>query len=519
MKAIEHNENNQKCQIWNISSILSNIFAYTDHKDLIEFNTVCRKWNNLSNPIIYKSIKLNRRRDTIEQVYDKKLSTADKIEADAVECIFNNTKHAHLVKEFNYMHKLKPQRAIEVFETFRFIRNLGIRNCDMSQDQFICMVSPLTQLQELTLVNLNIKRITYKRLCKEAIKLPPTLKKLKMCQISLINNPELFVQTINSHSNLVEFFTASQCSQLLLAPFYKNYPSLLNIEFYNIVQQSYQHLFTIFENNPQLISLKLSFECSNSDLLNRICSYLINLEELKLYKIDSYSNDYKNFIAKFSQPTKIKKLNIDWAELSNCSLNSILLNCPYLEELSLNRFITYKRTNYVKFINLYNPTKLKKLAIDCASLTEDVLDSLLLNCPNLSELDIILPCEWKKVMKSIYEKCAKLERMFICPSDQIYLKNLDDSFKMRFYESEFFTSSPKCNTTLTHLTLKGLKAVNSKAEYFNNFKRLHSIKYLSQFKVNYNSFVKEPELNIGLWPGYRLIISNVNLSYDAEFKR
>jgi hypothetical protein len=44
--------------LWDIGSILSNIFVYTDHKDLIEFSTFCKKWSDIIIPIIHKNIKL-----------------------------------------------------------------------------------------------------------------------------------------------------------------------------------------------------------------------------------------------------------------------------------------------------------------------------------------------------------------------------------------------------------------------------------------------------------------------------
>ncbi|KXN66377.1 hypothetical protein CONCODRAFT_11791, partial [Conidiobolus coronatus NRRL 28638] len=161
-----------------------------------------------------------------------------------------------------------------------------------------------------------------------------------------------------------------------LEPFYKPYPSLLNFELNDNKLRTPQSLFAIFENNPQLISLKLFFGGWNSELLNHINSHLINLEELKLSE-----NDAKNIdlIVKFSRPTKIKNLNLEWSRLSNCSLDSILLNCPHLEELALYGYNTLPRNNYFKSLNLSNPDKLKKLSIHCDYLSEGVFDSLLFN--------------------------------------------------------------------------------------------------------------------------------------------
>jgi hypothetical protein len=303
---------------------------------------------------------LNRSWDIIKKVIDKTLKKVAKADADVAECISNNAKHAHFIKEFRFSYYLEPRRAIEVFETLRFISSLTVKNCNMSQDQFLGMINPLTQLQELTLSCIGIKTIIRKRIHKEAIQLPPTLKKLNLIHIRLIDNPELFIQTINSHNNLAYFFIHSLSSQILLEPFYKPYPSLLNFEFNINDQQTPQSLYAVFENNPQLICLELSLRSWSTELVNHISTYLINLEDIRLSENGSSDEE---FFAKFSQPTKIKKLNLEWSRLSNCSLNSILINCPYLEELILNKFNTYQRPNYISFINFSNPTKLKKLSM------------------------------------------------------------------------------------------------------------------------------------------------------------
>ncbi|KXN65622.1 hypothetical protein CONCODRAFT_12726 [Conidiobolus coronatus NRRL 28638] len=404
-KALEiKNENNQQNSVWNINTILSNIFAYTDRKDLVEFNTVCKKWNNLSNPIIHKTIKLDSRWDDEWQQHYNKNNNATKINTDVLECISNNAKHAHLVKDFKFSYKMNPQRAVEIFETFRFIVNLTIENCKINQNQFLGMISPLVQLKELALRNLSIKNIIKKKPHKEVVQLPPSLKKLILGKIELIDNPELFVQAINSHRNLVEFkYDTDSNDNNFIEPFYKHYPSLLNFEFNYIWLESSQPLFAIFENNTQLVSLKLTLKCLSSELLSKISSNLIELEELKLSKNPYYSREDTEFFAKFSQPTKIKNLKLDCGRLSNCSLNSILLNCPQLEELDLNR-ITNMQRNSVKFISFSNPLKLKKLAIDCDDLSEGVFESILLNCKNINELKIVLPCKWEVAIQSIYEK-------------------------------------------------------------------------------------------------------------------
>jgi galactose-1-phosphate uridylyltransferase len=126
-------KSSQKSTIWSISSILSNIFNYVDRKDLIVFSTVCKKWNSVINPIIHKTIKLNCK----TKLFFANSDNRDKRDAELIECISNISKHAKFVKEFRYNTKLEPQRAIEFFQTFRFISNLVIEYCDMGQDQFL----------------------------------------------------------------------------------------------------------------------------------------------------------------------------------------------------------------------------------------------------------------------------------------------------------------------------------------------------------------------------------------------
>jgi hypothetical protein len=510
------NEDSKKSGIWNIEPIMSNIFTYIEYKDLVEFNTVCKKWNNLTNPIIHKTIKLNRGRGIFGKVLYSTCEKAAKIDSEAVECIINNAKYASFVKKFIYNYSLGSRRAIEVFETFRFICNLTISKCDLSQEQFLGMINPLTQLQELNLEHIIIKKIIGERNYIEAFQLPSSLKKLKLGSIRLINNPDLFIRTINSHSKLVEFRAYMYANIEYLEVFYKPYPSLLNFEF-NCELHAPQPLFAVFENNPQLIGLKISLGGWSNELVNYINNTLINLEELKF---SEKSNSEIDFFTKFSQPTKIKKLELEWARLSNCSLNSILMNCSHLEELILNRYGTIPRDNYIEFLNLSNPNKLKKLVIDCNNLSEGVLDSLLLNCSQLNELGIALPWVCKEVLKAIYEKCTNLERLEIWPLGFISCPE--------FYGIEFFTCNPKCKSTLTHLTLNGFKAANSKSEYFKNFENLKSIKYPYQVKKIIRRTASRNErvflfviddIDMNLWQGYKLFSKDNGGSYDIEFKK
>jgi hypothetical protein len=515
------NEDVRQSEIWNINSILSNIFAYSDHKDLLKFNTVCKKWNNITNPIIHKTIKLDNRWNDSMRYFYKRINNAARIDEDVVECISYNAKYAHLIKDINFNFKLRPLRAIELFKTFRFICRLTIERCNMAQGQFLGMVNPLTQLEELTVRNLKIKNIFRKNLYNEAVQLPPSLKKLTLDYIELINNPELFLQTVNSHRSLVNFSANPYTNNEFLKPFCKYYPSLLDFEYDNQYQQTPQSLFKILENNPQLINLKLSIQVWSSELVSHISIYLINLEQLKIsengyYNIQNIDNT--DIVVKFFQPTKIKKLNLNWHGESTCCLDSILLNCPDLEELDLNPYTSFKEPNSVKFLNISNSSKLKKLAIDYYVLGEGVFDSLLLKCLYLNELSISLTVKWKEAIKSIYEKCDNLEKLNIFPPLDLSFQE-KEALGQELYKSEFFISNEKYKPNLTNLSFNFLKVQNSKAEYFKNFEKLKSIIYLNQYKIDYNASNLETEIDMDLWPGYILIITDGDFGLNVELKR
>jgi hypothetical protein len=202
-KTTSNSGQNDHNDIWNINSIFSNIFAFSDHKDLVNFNVICKKWNHLTNPIIHKSIKLQRRRAFQSKDHNKGLIKSAKLDAEAEMCIINNSKHAPFIKEFQFNDKLNPKRAMQFFETFRFISNLTIEGVSMTQYQFINIISPLNQLQELNIKCLIVRKV-FNCNTAERPALPQSLTKLNLGTVYLYNNPELFIQTINSHRNLIE---------------------------------------------------------------------------------------------------------------------------------------------------------------------------------------------------------------------------------------------------------------------------------------------------------------------------
>jgi hypothetical protein len=517
-EAMEIENVSNKSDIWNINPILSIIFSYSDHKDLINFNTVCKKWYYLTNSTIHRSIKLVRNWDIIEKAQDKTIDVSVKIDPEVTECISNNSKHAAFIEEFKFNYKLDPQRAIEFFETFRFICNLAISSVHISQDQFLGMISPLNQLRELTLSNISIKMTIRKRIYNEAVQLPPSLKKLRLEYVSLIDNPELSLQTINSHNSLVEFSFLSCSNNAFLKPFYKHYPSLASFEDKNNLSRSYNYLIKIFRKCPQLTSLNISPRYLDNELIGHITKYLVNLEEFIIAESKNTIQNFTDIYSMFYQSTKIKKLVLILNNIRNRSLDPILLNSPYLEELNLNGFKYHKQHGSKIFISLSKSVKIKKLSINCEDLRDFIAGTLYLDIPNINELNIALSVLWKEAIEVIYEKSENLQKLAIYRPDRAYMQELD-IFYQEFYKTNLFVGNPKCKSTLTHLTLNRFKAVDSKASHFKNFEKLKSIKYPEQNYYSPLGEVQKMDIDMDMWPSYVIFKKEGKGSCDIEFKR
>jgi hypothetical protein len=255
---IEINNDDISKSIWNINSILKHIFSYIEYSELVKFNTVCKKWYHLTNPIIHNSIRLVRCSSILNKVHNKKFKRSAKMSADVELCIANNSKYCAFVQDLRYDIKLSPPLAISFFQTFRFISNLSLLSVEMSQDQFLGMVAPLTQLKKLTLNYICIKYITKKRLFTKKLQLPSTLTNLSIEFIEFIGYPELFVQTINSHTSLEKFRYTNYTQHLFLEPFMNFYPSLKRFEYNQMLNEHPSLLSKIYTNNPQLTPLKLN---------------------------------------------------------------------------------------------------------------------------------------------------------------------------------------------------------------------------------------------------------------------
>ncbi|KXN65700.1 hypothetical protein CONCODRAFT_12629 [Conidiobolus coronatus NRRL 28638] len=351
--------------IFNINSILSIIISYTNFNDLVELSTVCKRWNQLSNPIIHRSVKLMRSRAIQNKVHNKKFNKVAKSEAEVNECISNLKKFAPLVKEFRLKDSIGPNSAIEFFNTFNFITILTITHLNISQDQFI-----------LNMMSVAISKIIRKRIYKEAIQLPSSLTKLTLEDVYEADGTDIFHKTINSHKNLIEFRCNSFYLCNFIEPFQISYSTLQIFGYSSQRHRNDEQLHKIVDNNIQLKALDIQLNQLSQDLITRINQRLVNLEGLFLTKFQSYPEYDTQLEVKFSKSTKIKQLRLVFDKLSQSSLDSILVNCP-----------------------------------------------------QLNVLEIQLPKQWLLWTKSISSNCKNLEHLTIYPSHEFHGQELKDFCK------------------------------------------------------------------------------------------
>ncbi|KXN66887.1 hypothetical protein CONCODRAFT_11175 [Conidiobolus coronatus NRRL 28638] len=446
-KVLEHSgESIKRNGIWNIDSILSNIFGYTDRKNLIEFNTVCKKWNYLTTPVIHSAMKLQRSAAIKNKVHGKSIKKAAKVDLEVAECIKNNSKHAKFLKEFEFNRKLEPQRAIEFFEAFNFITKLTIDRLKMGQDQFLGMIHPLNYLEELNLSRLTIKWINSIKFYTYDVKLPSTLKKLGLEAINLTGNPQLFSQVINSHSNLVEFKSKMHNETNFLKPFLKNYPSLKVFEYENQKLGNLLDIINIFESNPQLLALKLEINLWNK-YLSLIYSSAYQVEDPVIY-------------LKLRKSTNIKKLAISCRNLNERSLDSILQNCPQLKDLDIKIPFVWK----------------------------DWMHLIAKRCVKLEHLKVSMT-----VILSGIDPERKLQEMFqrdiLINNHSAYTNTITsltlDQFDFHFAKAEYFNSFTK------------LKSINfSRQQYTNSYAFCPKIEFNEELWPNYSINIRKRNSDI-----------------------
>jgi hypothetical protein len=468
------NFNNQS-KIWDINLILSKIFSYADFEDLVKFNIVNKRWNSSINPLIHASLKLLRGKDILKKIYAKDLKKSDKIDAEAAECIAINAKFSQLVKKFTFSEKLSHERTIEFFGTFKFITKLAISQVTLCINQFLYILKPLSMLQKLYITSLKIKRSPKNTVYETPVQLPLSLNTLRLTEVDLTHNSDLFIQTLNSHTNLIKFSLELCDINDYLDPFLKNYTSLKSLEYKSILLDIPEQLSQMAESNPQILDLKIWLMVWNNELSSTISRSLVNLRNFALFDSSGFMPNQHPMFFKFFSATNIRKLDLNWANLSTCSLNSILLNCPNLEELILikNNILTSENTPLS--LSVPNGTSLKRLSIFCTTLSVFSLDSILSNCPDLTELDIQLPKIWQEWSDLIGKRLKKLDMLSIHPDDSLDEVGIED-FYLSIYYNGLTESTPIYKSTITNLILNNCSFDTHVINIFDHFKKLKTIK-------------------------------------------
>jgi hypothetical protein len=449
--------------IWNLGFIMSEIFSYLDYRDLVEFNTACKKWNQLTYSRIHKGIKIFSDKYIENRARDSSLYNVYNIDREAEKCINNNAKYSQLIKEFTLSVNLFPKRLTQFFETFKHLKLLTINNVKMTEEQFVNVVKPLTRLEELKFEFTTITEIVRKSIYRQPFQLPSTMKKLAIKGKCFEGNADQFIETINSHSNLTEFTVTSGDNEIFLTPFLNHYPSLKVLEYQVESTENYEVLYDIFESNPQITVLRLGLKYLDDDFFSNVQDNLADLEELCLNKQFASTQFDSDIIQIFTMPTKIKKLELFIDNMSQISLDLIIKNCPELTDLKAQ-----------------------------------------------------FPKDWRNLTNAIGAKCTKLERLTLLSHMGLGRSEMQ-KFHQELYEEEFLTKERRYKDTINELTLSYFNFIDSKVEYFEQFTKLEKLKFLNQIGYGRSSTKIDPK--IPLWPNYKVKTVNNDRIIDVELEK
>ncbi|KXN65807.1 hypothetical protein CONCODRAFT_12512 [Conidiobolus coronatus NRRL 28638] len=202
---------------------------------------------------------------------------------------------------------------------------------------------------------------------------------------------------------------------------------------------------------------------------------------------------------------------LTWEGMGSYSLESMLMNCPDLEELSLIELAIFPNENSKLFIKLRGLTKIKKLEIRRSNLAESSFESIITNCPQLKELDITLSRDWKEWIKVICTKCINLEKLSLRPNNDVFIHE-SLNYSDELYNLEHF-NNPAYKDSLVHLTLNNYSFYNTSNEYFSNFSNLKSIKFLWQTKPNPSKNKQLTKQDKSIWPEFDLRESHFHVRF------
>ncbi|KXN68329.1 hypothetical protein CONCODRAFT_9443 [Conidiobolus coronatus NRRL 28638] len=232
-----------------------------------------------------------------------------------------------------------------------------------------------------------------------------------------------------------------------------------------------------------------------------ISKYLTNLKDFEFYN-PIYTGP--SYIYHFTQPIKIKKLKLASSLDSSTWLSSLLKNCPELEEFNYSPPSGFIDSNLA--LTFDKPAKIKKLTIDCQDLNRSTLDSILLNCPHLKELDIIFPNEWKPYSDIVLQRCTNLEHLTL--HSRYSLPSQEE------YNSLKFLSTSSFKNTLISLTLNNLNfCCSANSLHLKDYSNLKFVK-LQIPNRGYGKWGSVAPFNEDFWSGY-LRSSYLNSDYDG----
>lgn len=136
---------------------------------------------------------------------------------------------------------------------------------------------------------------------------------------------------------------------------------------------------------PCLVSLKglhlINCNFTNLDAISDNCK---NLEGINL--ASSLELDAQTIVSFVSHYPGLKKLNVDYANLSTSELSTISEKCPQLEEISLSHNTQLKGEEFAKAFARFS--KMKNLSLSHTLVDDDVLKGIAASCKDLEKIDL-----------------------------------------------------------------------------------------------------------------------------------
>ncbi|KXN68420.1 hypothetical protein CONCODRAFT_9350 [Conidiobolus coronatus NRRL 28638] len=368
------------------SHILKNIFKQSEGASLKNLSLVSKKWNKLAKPYLKSKITLYRNNVWVTNPNGR--ANQPNIREEAELCIEENRKYSDLIKDFKLWADLPLNLTLDFFTTFTNLTKLEIFNLRLYQVNILTALRPLESLEELIFTKVNITHyVPFRQVQREdpkLVNLPSSLKILKFKYLHTDGDPKIFIQLINTHSKLKEFEADSIISSYgIINGILKPYPTLEKFSYQTSNENISDKLLSFIESNPQLKVFYLSCNSLNGYFLSKILQDLDSLTHLNLVKgcLDSKSKPLIQTM--FNSPTALKYLNLNWDSLPSNVIDSILLNSPKLENLSLH--LPEDFDHWINIIKL-RCSRLKKLKYEFSTNLNLSNYEILENSKNLIEV-------------------------------------------------------------------------------------------------------------------------------------